>query len=216
MPHIASALVRRTTLGVLALGITAGLSACRREPATVATVKATPVYSQVTGRLEQLTSDRDGDGKIDTRAFMDGTRVVRIEIDRNGDGRVDRWEYYVPVPPGASAAASPDGRNMIDHADEANGPDDRVTRKELYQNGVIQRVEEDTDADGRIDKWEAYREGQLTQVSLDLQGKGFADRRLTYGPDGSVRRVEADPDGDGAFTPVVAESSSARAGGSGR
>jgi len=176
----------------------------------------TPTYDKTSGRLTELAFDSNHNGKVDTWTEMNGPRPLRSRIDRNEDGRIDRWEYYVPVPPGASAAASPDGRNMIDHADEASGPDDRVTRKELYQNGVIQRVEEDTDADGRIDKWEAYREGQLTQVSLDLQGKGFADRRLTYGPDGSVRRVEADPDGDGAFTPVVAESSSARAGGSGR
>lgn len=213
MLNTESVLIRRATVGVVAIAFVISLSSCRREAAAVATVTATPVYSKETGRLEQITSDRDLDGKIDTRAFMDGTRIIRIEIDRNGDGRVDRWEYYVPMPATAPASASPDGRNMIDHADEANGPDERVTRKEIYQNGVIQRVEEDSDTDGRIDKWEAYRDGVLWQVALDLQGKGFADRRLTYGAEGAVQRVDADPDGDGVFAPVAPDTTPASRGG---
>ena len=58
---------------------------------------ATPVYNKQTGRLEQLLSDKNGDGKIDTRAHMDGVRLKMIEIDLNGDERPDRWEYYVPA-----------------------------------------------------------------------------------------------------------------------
>src|SRR5262245_13017014 len=46
------------------------------------------------GRLARLTYDRDGDGKIDTWGYMDGSRVVRVEVDENGDGQVDRWEYH--------------------------------------------------------------------------------------------------------------------------
>src|SRR5262245_35957062 len=121
MLNTQSALFRRAALGVLASLFLVTVTSCRREASAVATVTATPIYSKETGRLEQITSDRNGDGKIDTRAFMDGTRITRIEIDRNGDGKVDRWEYYVPMPAGAPLSASADGRNMIDHADEANG-----------------------------------------------------------------------------------------------
>ena len=54
---------------------------------------ATPVYNKTDGKLEQVLSDSDGDGKIETRAFMDGRKLLRIEIDRNADDRADRWEY---------------------------------------------------------------------------------------------------------------------------
>jgi hypothetical protein len=167
--------------------------ACADRPAeatsSVASGKPVAVYNKSTGRLQELDSDKNGDGKIDTRAFMDGATLLRIEIDRNGDGRTDRWEYYTP---------SPDGRSVVDHIFEANGPDDRITRREFYSAGVLQRVEDDTDNDGRPDKWEEYDGGVLKAVLLDLQGTGKPDRRLIYGADGNVERVEA-ADAAGAF-----------------
>jgi hypothetical protein len=158
----------------------------------------TPVYNQQTGRLEQLVSDRNGDGKIDTRAYMDGVRLKHIEIDLDGDERPDRWEFYAP-PSSGRAAGVPAVGAMIDRAEEAAGSDGRITRREFYVNGVIERVEEDTDLDGRPDKWEFYEAGALARVDLDLRGQGFADRRLVYRADGSFGHVEEDPDGDGRF-----------------
>ena len=160
-----------------------------------------PVYDPATGRLKELVADRNGDGKPDFWAYMEGARIERIEMDRNGDGRIDRWEYYAPLPAGAASDTAP----PLIRAEEANGPDDRVTRREIYVQGVIDRVEEDADADGRTDKWEQYTRGGLARVDLDLQGKGFADRRLIYGSTGSVDSIEEDPDGDGRFVPVTAE-----------
>lgn len=160
-----------------------------------------PVYDPTTGRLKELVSDRNKDGKPDLWAYMDGSRIERIEIDRNADGRIDRWEHYGPLPAGAASDAAP----PLVRAEEANGPDDRVTRREFYVQGVIDRVEEDADTDGRVDKWEQYTGGALSRVDLDLQGKGFADRRLVYGPAGSVDAIEEDPDGDGRFVPVKPE-----------
>lgn len=165
--------------------------------------KATPVYSKETGRLEQLVADRNGDGSIDTRAFMDGATLQRIEIDRNGDHQPDRWEHFKPA--SDARAASP---AEIDRAEEANGSDERITRREFYQHGIVLRVEEDTDVDGRIDKWEHYRDGLLVRIELDLKGDGFPDRRMQYRRDGSVERVEVDSDGRGQwrpFTPRVNE-----------
>src|SRR6187455_2759179 len=87
-------------LTILALA----LAAASCNGATPATGRATPVYDQQTGKLAQLISDRNGDGKIDMRAQMDGVRFKSVEIDRNGDGKPDRWEYYdtVPGPRGVS------------------------------------------------------------------------------------------------------------------
>jgi len=151
------------------------------------------VYSKETGRLEELTADRNGDGKVDTRAFMDGVRVERVEVDRNRDGRPDRWEYYGPN----TASGAP----QIERAEEsdANG---RITLREYYEVGRIARVEEDTDGDDRVDKWEYYAQGVLSRVELDLEGHGKPTQRLIYGAVGNVKSIESDPEGDGTFAPV--------------
>ncbi|HYN10654.1 MAG TPA: hypothetical protein VES67_24940 [Vicinamibacterales bacterium] len=175
--------------------------ACEQPAAHPSEGGATPVYNKQTGRLEQLLSDKNGDGKIDTRAHMDGVRLKMIEIDLNGDERPDRWEYYVPASKDLKQP-SPPSATVIERVEEAAQPNGRITRREFYVDGVIQRSEEDTDLDGRIDKWEVYEHGQLTRVDLDLLGKGFATRRLVYHDNGTFDRVEEDPDGDGKFDVV--------------
>ena len=156
--------------------------------------EVSPVYNPETGKLEKLVSDKDGDGKVDTWAFMDGAILKHIEQDRNADGKPDRWEYYE-----AGTITRP-GR--IRRAEEANGPAPLITRHEHYEDGLISRVIDDTDADARPDKWETYEKGALIRVDLDLVGKGYPSQRLSYGAGGVVLRVESDPDGDGVFTAV--------------
>ena len=56
--------------------------------------RITPEYDKTTGKLTLLKYDSNGNGKVDTWSYMDGARVVRIEIDKNEDGKIDRWEYY--------------------------------------------------------------------------------------------------------------------------
>lgn len=175
------------------------LAACSTRNAENAAPVVSPIYNQSTGKLEQLVSDRDGDGRAETRAFMDGAVLRRIEIDRNGDGTADRWEFYLASQgaPGG-AVESP----VIEKAEEANGPDSRVTRREFYASGAVARVEDDTNHDGRVDKWEAYEKGSLARVDLDLVGHGKPSQRLFYGAGGAVTRVETDPEGDGTFVVV--------------
>ena len=174
------------TCGCLALG------AC--DGARPGGPEVSPVYNQETGKLEKLISDKNGDGKVATWAFMDGAVLKYIEQDRNGDGQPDRWEYY------EEGTMSRPGKIL--RADEANGPSKLVTRREQYDSGVIRRVTDDTDADSRPDKWETYENGDLVRVDLDLVGKGYPSQRLTYGAGGVVTRVETDPDGDGVFVAV--------------
>jgi hypothetical protein len=188
-----------TWSGALALALSMTMAAgCSKEPGRIG--DATPVYNKQTGALEELQSDRDGDGKVDTRAFMDGVRLKHVEIDRNADGKTDRWEFYVAAP-GAPAGGA---QTVLSHVEEAGAFDGRVTLREFYQSGVKVRVEEDTDLDGRIDKWEAYERGVLARVDLDLIGKGYPSQRLIYRGDGNLDRIETDPDGDGAFVPLPA------------
>jgi len=199
----------------VALGMGGG-NAIGCAPATAPVVKGvTPVYDKTTGRLLELLGDRDGDGRPETHAFFDGARLLRIEIDRDGDGATDRWEYYVAIPEGAMSVGSIDARTSIERAEQLGGTHGRVTAREFYVNGDITRVERDRDDDGRVDTWEFYREGELQRLELDLLGKGYADRRLHYGPGGGLRGVQADPDGDGKFDLVsgVAAPEAARKGG---
>jgi hypothetical protein len=184
-------------LVLLVSAVAAGCAAPAGTPAGDG--RTTPVYNKQTGLLEELISDRDGDGKPDTRAFMAGTLVRSVEIDLDGDGQPDRWEYYKAAPAGQAGPAS-----VIDRAEESGDRDRRITRREFYQDGVLVRIEEDTDRDGRPDKWEYFEGDVLTRVELDLDGRGRPDRRLIYGADGNVVRVEADPDGDGTFEPIPA------------
>lgn len=168
-------------------------TACDHPAAQAPKAGATPIYNKQTGRLEQLLSDKNGDGKIDTRAHMEGVRLKLIEIDNNGDEKTDRWEHYTPVPSGAV------GATVIDRVEEAAKPNGVITRREFYLEGALKRSEEDTDLDGKVDKWEFYESGQLVRVDLDLHGKGVANRRLVYTLSGAFDHVEEDPDGDGKF-----------------
>ena len=161
--------------------------------------KPTPVYNKDSGRLEQLVTDSNGDGKVDTRAFMEGRTLRRIEVDRNGDGSPDRFEFYGEAPPERVVPNSPLGRAEIERVEESNGPDKQISRREFYERGELARVEDDSNNDGRLDRWEMYESGVLARIDMDLKGSGFPTRRLVYRRDGTIDRVEVDPEGSGVW-----------------
>lgn len=189
---------------------------CGQERAE-ARKRITPEYDKLTGKLQLLKYDSKGDGKVDTLSYMDGARVVRIEIDTDGDGKIDRWEYYGTVQQlekvGFSRAndgkedawsyAGPDG--SIVRIDVSTRRDGKVTRVEHYDHEKLVSAEEDTDADGKTDKWETYEGDHLASVAFDTQHRGTPDRRLLYGANGTAR-VEVDPKGNGHFVPVDPQS----------
>jgi hypothetical protein len=170
----------------------------------------TPTYDDKTGKLTLLQYDSNGNGKIDTWSYMDGARVVRIEIDQDEDGRIDRWEYYDAnqkiervgfsrLGDGKEDAwsfAGPDG--SIARIEVSAKRDGRISRIEHYDKGRMTSAEEDTDGDGKMDKWETYDGVRLTMVAYDTQHRGRPDRRLVYAASGAVR-VEVDAKGDGVF-----------------
>jgi len=172
-----------------------------------------PGYDNQTGRLQLLKYDSDGDGKVDTVSYMDGARLLRIEIDKDEDGTIERWEHYEAdqklqkvglsrANDGKEDAWSyfgPDG--SIVRIELSTRRDGNVTRTEDYENSALVRAEEDTDADGKTDKWETYEGGRLASVAFGTTHRGGPDRRLLYGADGSAR-LEVDPDGDGQFVAV--------------
>jgi hypothetical protein len=170
-----------------------------------------PVYDEKTGRLQLLKYDANGNGAPDTLSYMDGARVLRIEIDRDEDGRTERWEYYSPDQKlervgfsrsndgveDAWSYAGADG--SVVRIEVSTRRDGRVSRTERYVNETMVGAEEDTDGDGAIDKWEAFDGDRLASVAFDTTHRGRPDRRLVYGAGGTAR-LEIDSDGDGRFT----------------
>jgi hypothetical protein len=173
------------------------LSACARSNPSK---QIEAVYDKQSGRLQVLKYDRDKNGTPETVSYMDGSRVLRIEIDENEDGTVDRWEYYDANQKlervGLSKAGNgkedrweylnPEG--AITRVDIAGGGDGKVTRTEYYEKNTVVRAEEDSNADGTIDKWETYGDGgQLLSVAFDTRHRGTPDRRLIYSAGGDAR-----------------------------
>jgi hypothetical protein len=159
-----------------------------------------PEYDSQTGKLKLLRYDSNADGHVDIWSFMEGTRVVRVEIDRNEDGRIERWEHYggpenkllkvgfSRMNDGVEDAwtfANPDGSvARIEISTRRNG---RVTRTEFYERNVMVRAEEDTDADGKLDKWETFDNGRLASVAVDTTRRGIPNRRVIHMPDGTAK-----------------------------
>jgi O-antigen ligase len=182
--------VRGYVLILLALG----MSACGEKKADSKSVEA--VYSKTTGKLELLKYDSNKDGKTDVWSYMDGTRLLRLEIDSDFNGVIDRWEYYTDAGAiekigfsrqkdgvvDAWAFQAPDG--TIGQVQVSTRRDGTVTRWEHYEKGVLVRAEDDSDGDGRPDRWETYQDGALATLALDTMKQGRPDRRLIYGRTG--------------------------------
>ncbi|MBI3401331.1 MAG: hypothetical protein HY048_07895 [Acidobacteria bacterium] len=188
------------------------LMGCSRTD-TPAHKRIEPVYDQKTGKLQLLKYDSNGNGKFDTWSYMDGARVVRIEIDTDEDGKIDRWEYYGPdqtlekVGTSRTNSGKPDAwtytgaRGSTVRVDVDTKGDGKVTRIEHYERDLLVSAEEDSDEDGKIDKWETYEDERLVSVAFDTQHRGTPDRRLIYTADGNAR-LEIDQRGDGHFVPA--------------
>jgi hypothetical protein len=181
-------------------------------------------YDKETGRLQTLTFDATGDGRHDAVGYVDGAQLRRIELDLDANGAIDRWDFYRPDGTLEKVGLSQRNDGLMD-AEAFYTPagalrlmristrrDGVFDRTEYYEGETLVRSEDDTDRDGRPDKWETYRPEPdvpasvrpyaITSTAIDETGRGTPSRRLVYGSDGRVERVEIDPDGDGEFTVV--------------
>jgi hypothetical protein len=181
-------------------------------------IKATtkPTYDKTTGKLTELTYDRNKNGRIDTWTEMDGTRPLRSRIDLDEDGAIDRWEYYgdngellkvgfsrkKDGKPDAWAYSSADGR--VERVEiSSTGDEHKIDRWEHYGASGLVSAEEDTNGDGRIDKWETYDGGALKSAAFDESADGKPDRRLTYA-NGQLTLIETEPNASGGYVRQVA------------
>jgi hypothetical protein len=160
-------------------------------------------YYDEAGRIAIIEYDSSGDGRPDHVAHYDPNRQIRlIEVDEDHDAWVDRWEHY-----DAAGVLEKVGRwrRQKGRADEwtYRGPDGlperveyddtgdgQVDRAEIFRDGVVARVETDSNRDGRIDRWQYWAAGRLASEELDTDADGTPDRRLVFGPDARLERVE--------------------------
>jgi hypothetical protein len=205
----------RSTSRLVAAGVLLGAAACGNPDADRVRKTTVPTYDTKTGKLTELTYDRNKNGRIDTWTEMDGNRPIRSRIDLDEDGTIDRWEYYddkgALTKVGFSrkqdgrvdAWAFSDAAGKVGRVEISSTADEhKIDRREFYEDGRLVRVEEDTNGDGRTDKWETYAHGDLVTVSLDENGDGVPDRRLSYSG-GVLVLIESAPDASGRFTKTV-------------
>jgi len=184
-------------------------------------------YDRATGKLTEITYDKNRNGKIDTWTKMDGSRPMSSEIDTDENGKIDRWEEYGPdgtlvkamwerpKPPNAKDQAmkgrpdavafmGPDGLpERIEYSEVSEldpAKKESVVRREFYQGRRLLRAEEDTLGLGYMDRFENYdAAGTLVSVELDETADGKPDRRLTYSAAGVLVSIEANADGKGGY-----------------
>jgi hypothetical protein len=164
-------------------------AACNPTPSSQ---PVTAVYDPASGKLSRLTINSTKDGKPNVSSYMDGSKIVRIEIDDNEDGKIDRWEYYGPDQQleRVGLSRSDDGRQdswafraadgSIERLEISTKRDGTPNRTEVYTKGALTRAEEDTNGDGRIDKWEEYEAGELVSASFDTTGSGKPTTSVNY------------------------------------
>jgi hypothetical protein len=201
---------------LIVVGLTTGCGA----PSPAARPEAK--YDDTTGRLRTLSLDANRNGRVETVSYMDGARIMWVEVDQDENGKVDRWDFYGTARQLEKVGFSRqndgvmdaigfyDSRNVLIRMEISTARDGRFDRVETYVDGRLAAAGEDTNGDGRPDKWDEYREsaaaGQTPEYDVvatlfDHSGSGRPDRRFVYGPNGTIERVEIDPDGDGVFIP---------------
>jgi len=180
-----------------------------------------------TGRLAEITYDKNKNGRIDTWTKMNGRLPVSSAIDTDEDGKIDRWEEYGPDGknvkvmwerpkpptskdqvmtgrPDAMAYMGPDGAvERIEYLEVSEldpAKKQTVVRREFYAGTRLVRAEEDTLGQGYMDRFEHYDESAtLTAVEFDETADGKPDRKLTYNAAGAIVSIETEPDGRGGY-----------------
>jgi hypothetical protein len=209
--------VRRALLLAFGFGLLACLAACQNPDSARIQATSKGKYDPATGKLAEITYDKNHNGRIDTWVTMDGARPVSARVDADEDGQIDRWEYYDAQGKLARAGESraKNGKPDLWIYMDASGRPERleyietsnvtgkegVVRREFYTSGEKVRAEEDTDGDGVMDRWETFDKGRLRSVEFDdaKRRDGKPMQRFTYDDRGNLTLIESQPDGRGGY-----------------
>ena len=195
-------------------------AACSRQPAGE---QPRAEYDTTSGHLSKIVFDANKNGKNDTSSYMDGTRIIRIELDLDENGKVERWDFYRPDGKleKVGFASKNDGvmdsqafydpPGVLQRIEISTKRDGTFDRTEFYERSVLVRSQDDTNGDGRPDKWDYYTPrpdhaaGEpayaILATAFDDTGSGRPERRFIYAPKGTVAKVEYDRDGSGNWQP---------------
>ena len=199
---------RRLGIGLAALLAAAACSQSSRPIRRRQTTK--PTYDKTTGKLTQLTYDRNGNGVIDTWTDMDGAKPLRSRIDQDENG-VDRplgvlrrrgqaAEGRLLAEQTTASRTRGGSRGRTARSRASRFPRPATSRRSIAGSTttatVLARVELDTNDDGRVDKWETYENGAIKTAEFDEDGDGKRDRRLTYNG-AALELIESEPDASG-------------------
>jgi hypothetical protein len=147
---------------LLGIGLAALLAAtgCSNAPPTPGGGTTRPTYDKNTGRLTQLTFDRNHNGVVDTWTEMNGSRPVRSRAENRPLG----------VLSGRPARA---GR----FEEDTNG-DSRPDTWETYEGGVLKTTSFDENGDGRPDRRLTYEDGELTLIESEPDAAGNYQKKV--------------------------------------
>src|SRR5687768_4777783 len=119
----------------LAALLSIGLAACRQAQGD----RPQASYDPKTGRLTTLVYDANKNGKNDAVSFMDGTRILRVELDWDENGEVERWDIYKPD-------------RTLEKVGMSRKNDGVMDAQAFYStDGALQRIEVSTRRDGTFD-----------------------------------------------------------------
>jgi antitoxin component YwqK of YwqJK toxin-antitoxin module len=122
-----------------------------------------PVVSWAAQRVEER--DRDGDGKKESKFFLENDRVIKIVSDRNHDGKADATTYYK--------------NNRPDTEERDDNFDGKIdVWVEYDETGMAKVIGRDrARADGKPDYWIYLRKGFIYQREWDRNFDGKPDFR---------------------------------------
>jgi hypothetical protein len=156
----------------------------------------------MTGKLERIEFDQNGDGRPDHIARYAGGRTAeRLEVDEDKDGVMDRIEYYDDAGALIKIGRARKGKvpdvwtfpgpgaqpRRIEYDDDGDG---KAERAELLEGGRLVGVELDSVRDGKTDRWQRWVNGKLRGEELDTDLDGKPDRRLAYDEKGHILGVQ--------------------------
>ncbi len=122
-----------------------------------------PSYDQQTGKLIELTSDHNKNGRIDTWVEMNGALPVLSKTDVNEDGTLDRWEYY--------------SANVLARGEDDTNGDGVVDQWSTYESGVLKTTAFDDDRDGKADRRWTYKGPNPVLVETEPDAAGNFTKR---------------------------------------
>ncbi len=144
--------------------------------------------------------DADGNGVAErVETFHPNRRPWQVQSDDDEDGIIDKWEVFdedgelvrigraTKRPGHPDVWIVPDGRGGLRRREYDGSADGSIDRIEWFDGEVLTRVAVDSDHNGRLDRWQNWERGEVASERIDTDGDGEPDRRLVYGPDGSIR-----------------------------